>query len=55
MPVDKNGCPAIGARCFVIGVCIDDTVSGDCPVVRSAYHEECSLGKTCRRERATMV
>ncbi|UCC30017.1 MAG: PKD domain-containing protein, partial [Phycisphaerales bacterium] len=49
MPVDERGCPLLGACCFLVGVCIDNTLPNDCFAVGGAHQgtgAPCDLG--CR-------
>ncbi|MEK6676258.1 MAG: right-handed parallel beta-helix repeat-containing protein [Planctomycetota bacterium] len=43
MPVNDAGCTAIGACCFVIGVCVPDVFSGDCRLINGRYQGDQSL------------
>lgn len=44
VPVDRAGCSILGACCFPIGVCFDDTDPNDCTAVGGTYQ---GLGSTC--------
>jgi len=37
IPVDDEGCPAVGACCFRVGVCVDDAGAKDCRSVGGRY------------------
>lgn len=43
LPVDEFGCPAIGACCFPIGVCVSETRRVDCKAVGGIYQGNRSL------------
>ncbi|MHC4091420.1 MAG: hypothetical protein ACYSVY_14290, partial [Planctomycetota bacterium] len=45
--VDENGCPILGACCFIVGVCIDNADPGDCVAVGGTYQGN---GSTCELE-----
>jgi len=47
VPVGEDGCPQIGACCFLVGVCVENTRPVDCDLVGGTYQGNqatCALG-----------